>query len=85
MSGLAAARGEIAAVAESGSSLVSDELEIGLTAVSAPVRNAHGDVIASISASGPSFRFTEPEVETARALLVSAAADISSRLGWREH
>ena len=76
---------EIAEVVERGSSVVIDELEVGLTAVSAPVRNAHGDVIASISASGPSFRFTDKEVESARTMLVRAAADISSRLGWREH
>src|SRR5699024_925154 len=48
---------QVAEVAATGSSLVIDELEVGLTAVSAPVRTAHGDVIASISASGPSFRF----------------------------
>ncbi len=76
---------EIAEVVERGSSVVIDELEVGLTAVSAPVRNAHGDVIASISASGPSFRFSDKEVESARTMLVRAAADISSRLGWREH
>jgi IclR family KDG regulon transcriptional repressor len=76
---------QVAEVAATGSSLVIDELEVGLTAVSAPVRNAHGDVIASISASGPSFRFTEVKVRSARELLMSAAADISARLGWREH
>ena len=76
---------QIAAVVETGSSVVVDELEVGLTAVSAPVRNAHGDVIASISASGPSFRFTDEKVESAREQLIRAAADISARLGWREH
>lgn len=76
---------QIAEVATTGFSLVVDELEVGLTAVSAPVRNAHGDVIASISASGPSFRFTEDKVASARDLLTQAAADISARLGWREH
>src|SRR5699024_10252915 len=76
---------QVAEVAATGSSLVIDELEVGLTAVSAPVRNAHGDVIASISASGPSFRFTEVKARSARDLLMSAAADISARLGWREH
>ena len=75
---------EIAEVVAAGHSIVIDELEVGLTAVSAPIRNSHGDVIASISASGPSFRFTDALVETARDLLMSAAADISSRLGWRE-
>lgn len=76
---------QIAEVVDTGSSVVVDELEVGLTAVSAPVRNAHGDVIASISASGPSFRFTADKVESAREQLIRAAADISARLGWREH
>lgn len=75
---------EVAEVRDQGFSIVADELEVGLTAVSAPVRNAHGDVVASISASGPSFRFTGDRVEAARDLLVAAAAEISSRLGWRE-
>lgn len=74
---------EVAEVVATGHSVVSDELEIGLTAVSAPIRNAHGDVIASISASGPSFRFTAAKVAIATDLLVAAAFDISSRLGWR--
>ena len=33
-----------------------EELEAGLTALAAPVRNVEGVVVASISASGPSFR-----------------------------
>lgn len=75
---------EIAQVRTRGFSIVIDELEVGLTAVSTPIHNAHGDVIASLSASGPSFRFTGQKVETARTLLVDASVDISSRLGWRE-
>ncbi|NJC55131.1 IclR family transcriptional regulator [Brevibacterium marinum] len=75
---------QIAEVVEAGHSVVIDELEVGLTAVSAPIRNAHGDVIASISASGPSFRFTGDKVEAARDLLMGAAADVSARFGWRQ-
>lgn len=75
---------EIAEVRSRGSSIVIDELEVGLTAVSTPIHNAHGDVIASLSASGPSFRFSDEKVEAARVLLVDASTDISSRLGWRE-
>ncbi|SMX99600.1 transcriptional regulator [Brevibacterium iodinum ATCC 49514] len=72
---------QVAEVAATGFALVDDELEVGLTAVSAPVRTAHGahgahgDVIASISASGPSFWFTADEAASARDLLTRAAAD----------
>ncbi len=59
-----------------------DELEIGLTAVAAPIRNAHGDVIAALSVSGPTFRFDAERVEAALPLLRDAADEVSHRLGW---
>ena len=39
-----------------GYALAVDELEVGLTAAAAPIRNAHGDIVASMSISGPTFR-----------------------------
>jgi DNA-binding IclR family transcriptional regulator len=59
-----------------------DELEEGLTAVAAPVRNAAGEVIASISASGPSFRIPAERIAALAAAVQRAAAEISRRLGW---
>jgi DNA-binding IclR family transcriptional regulator len=59
-----------------------DELEVGLTALAAPIRNAHGDVIASMSVSGPTFRLDEERVDAAVPLLLDAAAEVSHRLGW---
>ncbi|UPK76050.1 IclR family transcriptional regulator [Nocardioidaceae bacterium SCSIO 66511] len=73
---------EVAEVRTAGYSVVSDELEIGLTAVAAPLRNAHGDVVASLSVSGPTFRFDADNVESARKHVVAAAEEISARLGW---
>ena len=46
---------ELAEVREQGYAVAVDELETGLTAVAAPIRNAHGDVIASMSVSGPTL------------------------------
>jgi DNA-binding IclR family transcriptional regulator len=60
-----------------------DELEVGLTAVAAPIRNAHGDVVASLSLSGPSFRLDEARVAQVLPELLDAAAEISHRLGWQ--
>ena len=51
-------REELAQVREQGYALAVDELEVGLTAAAAPIRNAHGDVVASMSVSGPTFRLT---------------------------
>ncbi|HET7305390.1 MAG TPA: IclR family transcriptional regulator [Segeticoccus sp.] len=66
-----------------GYSVVADELEVGLTAVAAPLRNAHGDIIASLSVSGPSFRFDESATRAAVGRVVATAQEVSARLGWR--
>ena len=50
-----------------------DELEVGLTAIAAPVRNAHGDVISSMSLSGPTFRLPPERVDEIVPQLVDAA------------
>ena len=75
-------RSELELVREQGYAVAVDELEIGLTALAAPIRNAHGDVIASVSVSGPSFRLDESRLEEVVPLLVEAAAEVSHRLGW---
>lgn len=75
-------RTEIEQVREQGYAVAVDELEVGLTAAAAPIRNAHGDVIASISVSGPTFRLNESRIQEVVSLLVEAAAEVSHRLGW---
>ena len=67
---------------EQGYAVATDELEIGLAAVAAPVRNAHGDVIASMSVSGPTFRLPEKRIEEIVPLVIEAADEVSHRLGW---
>jgi DNA-binding IclR family transcriptional regulator len=75
-------REELALVREQGYAVAVDELEEGLTAAAAPIRNAHGDVVASMSVSGPTFRLSEERVEDVVRLLVEAAGEVSHRLGW---
>ncbi len=75
-------REELALVREQGYAVAVDELEEGLTAVAAPIRNAHGDVIASMSVSGPTFRLGEDRLETVVPQLLAAAEEVSHRLGW---
>ena len=67
---------------EAGYAVAVDELEIGLTAIAAPVHNAHGDVVCSMSVSGPSFRLTSERVTDVVPLVVDAADELSHRLGW---
>lgn len=75
--------GDIETVRHNGYAVVVDELEMGLTAVAAPLRNAHGDVIASVSISGPTFRFDEDKVKAAIEQVTEVADEVSERLGWR--
>src|ERR1700730_11322464 len=59
-----------------------EELEAGVTAVAAPVRNAEGVVVASISASGPSFRMPADRIPVLAGSVRRAATEVSRRLGW---
>ena len=75
-------RRELAEVREQGYAVAVDELEVGLTAIAAPIRNAHGDVIASLSVSGPSFRLTEARVKELIPVVQDAGDEVSRRLGY---
>lgn len=74
---------DIEDVRAKGFAVVVDELEMGLTAVAAPLRNAHGDVIASLSVSGPTFRFDKDRARQAIQQVAEVADEVSERLGWR--
>jgi DNA-binding IclR family transcriptional regulator len=75
-------REELERVREQGYAVAVDELEVGLAAAAAPIRNAHGDVVASMSVSGSTFRLTADRLETVVKQLVEAALEVSHRLGW---
>ena len=51
---------------------------LGLSAVAGPVRNAHGDVVASMSVSGPTFRLTGARMRDAASAVCGAAASVAS-------
>ena len=72
----------LAEVRRRGFATAVEELEAGLTAIAAPIRNAEGNVIASVSASGPSFRIPADRIPVLAAAVRAAAAEISRRLGW---
>ena len=75
-------RQELERVRADGYAVAVDELEVGLSAVAAPIRNAHGDVNASMSVSGPTFRMPTDKLDRAVKLCVDAADEVSHRLGW---
>ena len=70
-------------VAGRGFAVADGELEEGLLAIAAPVRDAGGTVVAAISASGPGYRLGQGRREEVAAALVAAAEEVSKRLGWR--
>ncbi|MGW0209957.1 IclR family transcriptional regulator domain-containing protein [Streptomyces sp. NPDC003233] len=53
----------------------------GLNAVAAPVVAFDGQLVAALSASGPSFRLSVRRLREVAALVRTAAQDISGRLG----
>jgi IclR family transcriptional regulator, acetate operon repressor len=57
-----------------------DELEVGLSALAAPVLGADGVVVAALSISGPTSRLTSERIEQLAPLLSSEAASLSQRL-----
>jgi IclR family transcriptional regulator, acetate operon repressor len=75
---------ELKEVVRTGFATSIDELEIGLSAMAAPVRGARGEVIAALSISGPTLRMTPARIAELRPLLISEAEALSRRLGHRE-
>jgi DNA-binding IclR family transcriptional regulator len=69
-------------VRRDGYSVAVDELEIGLTAVAAPVRGVDGSVIASLSISGPSFRLDAARIPQVVGAVRGAASAVSARMGY---
>ncbi|HYV01798.1 MAG TPA: IclR family transcriptional regulator [Actinomycetota bacterium] len=64
-----------------GSAYTLEELEVGLNAVAAPIRDSTGAVVAAVSVSGPAYRLSRARIpEFARAVR-EAGDEISARLG----
>lgn len=70
-------------VARDGYVVSVEELEHGLTAVAAPIRDHTGAVIAALSVSGPVYRLTEERAREIAPEVVSAAASVSERMGYQ--
>lgn len=75
-------RAQLGTVRRRGYAVAVDELEVGLTAVAAPVRAADGSVVGSLSASGATQRIPPAVVDQLADEVVAAAAEVSARLGW---
>jgi DNA-binding IclR family transcriptional regulator len=80
---LAELRQIIAATAARGYALAQGELDREVAGVAAPVYNHLGAVVASLSLSGPTYRYEPAHVAALAALLVEGTRRISAELGWR--
>jgi len=57
-----------------------DELEVGLSALAAPVLGADGTALAALSISGPTTRLTADRIEELAPLLKREGASLTRRL-----
>jgi DNA-binding IclR family transcriptional regulator len=57
-----------------------EELEMGIRAVSAPIRDIDGNVIAAMSMPGPSNRLTPERIPEIAQALVEAASAVSAHI-----
>jgi IclR family transcriptional regulator, acetate operon repressor len=81
--GSALGRALIGDVDRDGVAVLVDAVEDGITAVSAPVYDASGQVAAAMSVVGPSFRLRTAALTAARKAVSAHAADLSIRAGYR--
>jgi IclR family acetate operon transcriptional repressor len=77
-------RAELAGVRARGYAISDEELEPGLIAVAAPVREFDGGVVAALSVSAPVARMTRDRLAAAAGECVAAAAGLSAALGYRQ-
>ena len=79
-----ALRAELAEIHAKGYAVSDEDLDVGGSAVAAPIRDRTGAVVAAVSVAGPTARVS-PRLHTEyRALVVEAAARISASLGSTE-
>ncbi|OSC37029.1 IclR family transcriptional regulator [Mycobacterium decipiens] len=81
---IAALEAELAATRKAGWASACEELEIGLNAVAAPVRDGNGQVVAALSVSGPAYRLEASDFEEIAKRTIAAADGVSRGLGWTD-
>jgi IclR family transcriptional regulator, acetate operon repressor len=72
---------ELTAIRAQGYATAIDELELGLSAVAAPVHGADREVVAALSVSGPTIRLTRRRIARLVPALLEQARRLSTRLG----
>ena len=71
-------------IRDKGFSICNEELEEGIKAISAPVKNINKEVIASITITGLSKRISNSNIKKFIKVLVNSAQELSGMLGYKE-
>lgn len=74
---------QLTAIARDGYVVSIEELEHGLNAVAAPIRDHTGVVIAALSVSGPAYRLTVERAGEIAPSVVVAATKVAHRMGYQ--
>jgi IclR family transcriptional regulator, acetate operon repressor len=72
---------ELATIRREGFATAVDELELGLSAVAAPVLDESGRAIAALSVSGPTLRLSPRRVAELRPIVIKQARALAEQLG----
>lgn len=76
---------ELGIVRERGYATIVDELETGLSAVAAPIREHGGAVVAVLCVSGATLRLRPQRLELLGRVAAEQASEVSKRLGYSEN
>ncbi len=74
-------RKQLGLVRDRGFACTSEEYEMGLAAIAAPIRSIDGGVVAAVTVSGPTFRVNEDTIPGLAKHVLAAADEISQRNG----
>ena len=75
-------RRQLEVIRQQGYGFDDEEYEIGIRAVSAPIRNQEGTVVAVIGMAGPTSRMTLDRIPEVAGAIREAADALSRRMGW---
>ncbi len=76
-------RSQLQQIREKGFSVDQEEYEAGICAVSAPIRDQSGAMVAALSIPSPTSRMTSERITEISVALIEASRSISRRLGWQ--
>jgi IclR family acetate operon transcriptional repressor len=74
---------DLETVRRQGFATIVDELELGLAAAAAPIRDAEGSVVAALSIAGPTARLGDARLGLLGRVAIEQAHSVSTQLGYQ--